>query len=138
MNKISILAAAIVLAAGVTYALQRVSAQQEIKRTALLRHDLTIDGREVLQDRVDFGPGVISPTHSHPGEEIAYVLEGSIRYELEGRPPVTLNAGQNIFIPAGAVHRATNVGSDNASELATYIVKKGKELLQLHPSNSLP
>ncbi len=81
--------------------------------------------------RVDIAPGVAFPPHSRPGEEIAYVLEGLLDYRLEGRPPVTLKAGEALFIPAGAVHAARNVGSVSAAELATYIVEKGKPLVSL-------
>ena len=76
-------------------------------------------------------PGLRFPAHSHPGEEIAYVIEGVLEYRLEGRPPVTLKAGESLFIPAGTVHSAKNVGSSNAAELATYIVEKGKPLVQI-------
>ena len=80
---------------------------------------------------VEFAPGVAFPRHSHPGEEIVYVVEGSLEYQLEGRPPVTLKAGEVLFIPAGTLHAAKNVGSGNAAELATYIVEKGKPLVVL-------
>ena len=103
--------------------------QSGIKRTDLLRHDLIVPGREVVQVRVDFAPGVAFGKHSHPGEEIAYVLEGSLEYQLEGKPPVTLKAGDALFIPAGAIHSAKNVGKGNGAELATYIVEKGKPLV---------
>ena len=107
------------------------SQQPGIKRTDLLRHELSVPGREVIQVRVDFAPGVAFPPHSHPGEEIAYVIEGELEYRLEGKPPVTLKAGGALFIPAGAVHAAKNVGSVNAAELATYLVEKGKPLVAL-------
>jgi quercetin dioxygenase-like cupin family protein len=102
-----------------------------VGRTDVLKHDLGDSGREVVQARVDIGPGVAAPNHSHPGEEIAYVLEGTLEYKLEGRPPVTLKAGEALFIPAGTNHIATNVGSVKAVELATYIVSKGKPLVVL-------
>jgi quercetin dioxygenase-like cupin family protein len=79
--------------------------------------------------RVDFGPGVAFGRHTHPGEEIVYVLEGSLEYEVEGKPAVTLKAGSVLFIPAGTIHAAQNVGSGNGAELATYIVEKGKPLV---------
>ena len=107
------------------------SQQQGVKRTDLLRHDLSASGSEVIQVRVDFAPGVAFPPHSHPGEEIAYVIEGLLEYQFEGKPPVTLKAGEALFIPAGTIHSAKNVGSGNAAELATYIVKKGKPLVML-------
>jgi len=105
------------------------SQQQGIKRTDLQRHDLSVPGREVVQVRVDFAPGVAFGKHSHPGEEIAYVLEGSLEYQVEGKPPVTLKAGEVLFIPAGTIHAAKNVGKGNGAELATYIVEKGKPLV---------
>jgi quercetin dioxygenase-like cupin family protein len=111
-------------------ALNTARAQQPgIKRTDLQRHDLSAPGREVIQVRVDFAPGAAFPKHSHPGEEIVNVLEGSLEYEIEGKSPVTLKAGDVLFIPAGTIHAARNVGSGNAAELATYIVEKGKPLL---------
>lgn len=102
-----------------------------IKRTDLQRHDLSVSGREAFQVRVDFDPGAAFGKHTHPGEEIIYVLEGSLEYEVEGKPPMTLKAGDVLFIPAGTIHAAKNVGSDIAKELATYVVEKGKPLLTL-------
>jgi len=119
-----------VLIVGSVLALHVTQARQTgIKRTDVQRHDLSIPGREVIQVRVDFAPGVAFGRHSHPGEEIAYVLEGTLEYEVEGKPPVTLKAGEALFIPAGTVHAAKNVGSGNGAELATYIVEKGKPLV---------
>jgi quercetin dioxygenase-like cupin family protein len=100
-----------------------------IQRTELQRHDLSAPGREVVQVRVDFEAGAFAPDHRHPGEEIVNVLEGSFEYRVDGEPPVTLHAGDVLFIPAGAVHSAKNVGPGTASELATYIVEKGKPLV---------
>jgi quercetin dioxygenase-like cupin family protein len=100
-----------------------------IRRTALQQRDLSVPGREVVQVLVDFEPGAAFPKHSHPGEEIVYVVEGSLEYELEGRPTVTLEAGDVLFIPAGGVHAVRNVGTINGVELATYVVQKGKPLI---------
>ena len=105
--------------------------QPGIKRTELQRYDLSIQGREAIQVRIDFDAGSAFGKHSHPGEEVIYVLEGSIQYEVEGKPPVTLKDGDVLFIPRGTVHAAKNVGTTKASELATYIVEKGKPLVTL-------
>jgi quercetin dioxygenase-like cupin family protein len=105
--------------------------QAGVKRTDLQRHDLSTPGREAVQVRVDFAPGAAFGKHTHPGEEIIYVLEGSLEYQIEGKPPVTLKAGDVLFIPAGTIHAAKNAGSGTASELATYVVEKGKPLLTL-------
>jgi quercetin dioxygenase-like cupin family protein len=102
-----------------------------VERSDLLRHDLSAPGREIIQALVKFAPGVTAPRHSHPGEELVYVVEGTLEYALEGKPPVTLETGDVLFIPYGTTHAVRNVGSGNASELATYIVEKGKPLLVL-------
>ena len=100
-----------------------------VTRVLLQQSDLSIAGREVVQVRVEFAPGASFPAHSHPGEEIVYVIEGVFEYALEGRLPVTLKAGDVLLIPAGTLHRVTNVGSGTAAELATYIVEKGMPLV---------
>jgi len=71
------------------------------------------------------------PRHTHPGEEIIYVLEGTLEYQIEGKPPVTVKPGDVVFVPTGTVHAAKNVGSGNGAELATCIVEKGKPLITL-------
>lgn len=100
-------------------------------RTDLQRHDLSLAGRETLQARIDFEPGAFATRHKHPGEEIIYVLEGTLEYQIDGSPPVVLKAGDVLFVPAGAVHRAKNVGTVRGAELATYILEKGKPLTEL-------
>ena len=126
------IAAAVVIVVGCGVALQVAQAQQPgVTRTDLQRHDLSVPGREVIQVRVELAPGVTFPRHSHPGEEIIYVLEGSLEYQVDGKPPVTLKAGEVLLIPAGTIHAAKNAGSVNGAELATYIVEKGKPLLVL-------
>jgi len=100
-----------------------------IARTDLQRRDLSVPGREVVQVRVDFAPGALASRHSHPGEEIVYAIEGAMEYRLDGKPPVTLKAGEVLFIPAGTIHAVKNVGGGAAAELATYIVEKGKPLV---------
>jgi len=119
-----------VLIAGCGLALPAARAQAPgITRSELQRHDLSVAGREVVQVRVDFAPGVVAPKHSHSGEEIVYALEGLLEYRLDGNPPVTLKAGEVLFIAAGTIHEVRNVGSSNAAELATYVVEKGKPLV---------
>ena len=121
-----------VLIGGSGLALHVTQAQQSgITRADVVRHDLGVPGREVIQVRVDFAPGVAFPYHSHPGVEVAYVLEGTLEYQFEGKPPVTLKAGEALFIPAGVNHTARNAGTGKASELATYIVEKGQPLVVL-------
>ena len=126
-TRVVVLGAAVV---GCGLVLHVAQAQQGITRIDLQRHDLSAPGREVVQTIVELDPGVRSSRHTHPGEEIVYVLEGApLEYEVEGKPTVTLKPGDVLFIPAGTAHAARNVGNRKGAELATYVVLKGKPLL---------
>jgi quercetin dioxygenase-like cupin family protein len=106
-----------------------VSAQQPgFKRTVLQQRDLSVPGREIVSAVAEFQAKATVGRHTHPGEEAGYILEGAIVLEQEGKPAVTLKAGQTFFIPPGTVHNATNNESAPARVLATYIVEKGKPL----------
>jgi quercetin dioxygenase-like cupin family protein len=127
MKPVLILAAAAIFANGLT--LHAAQAQQAgTKRTDLQRYDLSAPGREVIQVRVDFDPGYVAPMHTHPGEEIIYVIEGTLEYEIGGKV-TRVKAGDVLFVPAATPHTAKNIGTTNAAELATYVVEKGKPLL---------
>ena len=104
-----------------------------VKRTDLQRHDLSIPGRETVQARIDIAPGATAAWHRHPGEEVIYVLEGVLEYQLEGASPVILRAGEVLFVPSGVAHKARNPGTTNGAELATYIVEKGRPLVAPAP-----
>ena len=130
LRSVRVLASAAVLAANLL-TLPAAAQPAGVTRTDLQRHDLSAPGREAVQVCVDLAPGVAFGRHTHPGEEIIYVLTGAIEYNVEGKPPVTLKAGDVLFIPAGTIHAAKNVGNETASELATYIVEKDKPLLTL-------
>jgi quercetin dioxygenase-like cupin family protein len=133
MKALRLLTAAALIAAS-ALALHVAQAQLAgTRRVDLQRHDLSAPGREVIQARVEIDPGVTSPRHTHYGEEIIYVIEGTLEYQVEGKPPVTLKAGEVLFIPAGTIHAAKNVGSGKAAELATYVVEKGKPLVTVVP-----
>jgi quercetin dioxygenase-like cupin family protein len=128
MKRTRILSAAVLIVA-CALALHLAQAQQAgSKRTDLQRHDLSAPGREVVQVRVDFNPGYVAPMHTHPGEEIIYVIEGTLEYEIGGKV-TRVKAGDVLFVPAGTPHTAKNIGTTNAAELATYVVEKGKPLL---------
>jgi quercetin dioxygenase-like cupin family protein len=123
--------AAATLAVASVSALHVVTGQQTgVKRTELQRQELGTAGREVVQVRVELEPGIEFPPHTHPGEEVIYVIEGVWEYVIDGKA-VTATAGDVLFVPAGTIHSAKNAGAGNAAELATYIVEKGKPLLTL-------
>ena len=100
-----------------------------IDRTDLQEHDLSIPGRIVIQNRVELAPEAPVFRHKHPGEEIIYVLEGMLEYTIGGQAPKTYVAGEALMVPAETVHSVRNVGTSTASELATYVVEKGKPFL---------
>ncbi len=102
-----------------------------LTRTDLQRSDLSIPGRELIQSRVGIAPDAPTIRHKHPGEEIIYVLEGTLEYSIDGRQPATFNAGEALLVPPDTVHSVRNVGGGKAAELATYIVEKGKPFLVL-------
>jgi len=129
MKTTRIFAAAALIAASALAPRAAAAQWPGIERTDLMRNDLSAPGREVIQVLVGFAPGAAAPRHSHPGEELVYVVAGVLEYQLDGRPPVTVRAGEVLFIPSGVVHAVRNVGGGNAVELATYVVEKGKPLL---------
>ena len=100
--------------------------QPGFKRVEVQRHDLSTPGREVVQVRAEFEPGASVGKHTHPGEEIAYMLEGTLEIEMAGKPNATVKAGETFFVPPETVHAARNVGKGPAKVLATYVIEKGK------------
>jgi len=99
------------------------SQQQGIKRTDLQRHDLSVPAREVAGS-------FVSQAHSS-GRGDHLCPRRLSRVWVEGKEPVTLKAGDVLFISAGKIHAAKNVGNGDGSELATYVVEKGKPLVVL-------
>ena len=97
-------------------------------RTQLQDQPLSVPGRHAVMVRSEFPAGVASGRHFHPGEEIGYVLEGTLELTLDGQAPKTVKAGDVIFIPAGVVHNARNPGTSVAKALGTYVLEVGKPL----------
>jgi len=124
--KTSIIAATLVL----TAIAAAISAQAPtFKRTVVQQADLSMPGKEAVTAVAELQPNGGSPgRHTHPGEEIGYVLDGTVIVEIEGKPAQTLSAGKAFLIPANTIHNATNKGAGVAKILATYIVEKGKPL----------
>ena len=104
-------------------------------RTSLQHHDLSVPGREMIQSRVDVEPDSAPIRHTHPGEEIIYVLAGSLEYQVDGQPTKVYNAGEALTVPAGVIHAVRNAGTSTSTStststaLATDVVEKGKPLL---------
>jgi quercetin dioxygenase-like cupin family protein len=126
--KAVIMAAAAILLAGVIGTGNAGAQQSGFKRTVLQQGDLSMAGHESVTAVAEFQPGATVGRHTHPGEEVGYILEGTIVLEQDGKPAVTLGPGRTFFIPAGTIHNATNHGTAPARVLANYIVEKGKPL----------
>ena len=103
-----------------------IAQQAGFKRTLLQTQDLSIPEKVVVQALAEFSPGVAAGRHTHPGEEIGYVLEGQLEIKIDGKPSQIIQAGQTFFIPSGMVHDGINTKSGNTKVLATYVVEKGK------------
>lgn len=112
------------------WGIHTLEAQQQpaFKRAILQKQDLSAQGREAVVALAEFSPGAIAGKHTHPGEELGYILEGTLVLEVEGKPPVTLKAGDVFFVESGKVHDGKNIGKGTGKVLATYIVEKGKPL----------
>lgn len=97
-------------------------------RKVLQDRDLAIPTHHSVVAQVDFAKDGAVGRHTHPGEEVGYVIEGTVVIEIDGQPAQTLKAGETFFIPAGAIHAAKNVTGGPARLVATYVVEKGKPL----------
>ena len=104
------------------------------KRTIVQQADLSIPGKEAVTAFVEFQPNGVAGRHTHPGEEVGYVIEGTVLVEIDGKPAQTLTAGKAFLIPSGAIHNATNKGTGVTKILATYIVEKGKPVATPAPA----
>jgi quercetin dioxygenase-like cupin family protein len=100
--------------------------QPGFKRAVLQKQELSAQGRDAVVALAEFVPGGVAGRHTHPGEELGYVVEGTLLLEVDGRAPQTLKAGDVFFVEAGKVHDGKNVGSTPAKVLATYVVERGK------------
>jgi len=102
-----------------------------VKRTVLLRTDLAgTEGQEGVMWLIEIAPGAATGKHYHPGQEFVYVLEGAGHTEVEGRPPVTVEAGQALYLPPGQVHNTTNASATaSAKALVVYVGPKSQPLV---------
>src|ERR1700676_3915949 len=99
-----------------------------IQRTVVQRKDLSVPGREAVIAHVEIAPGASAGRHTHPGEEISYVMEGEGEVLIQGQPPLQIKAGDGFVVPAGAIHDAHNTGAVPIKLAAVYYIEKGKPL----------
>ena len=121
-------AGSLVLAAGALYA-----QASGLTRTLVGKADVSVPGREAVVARVEVAPGARAGRHTHPGDEISYVLEGESELLVDGQPPRIVKAGESFVIPAGVVHDAHNAGTAPTKLVGVYVVEKGKPLASPAP-----
>jgi quercetin dioxygenase-like cupin family protein len=104
-----------------------------LKREMVGRSDVSVPGREAVIARVEVAPGAKAGRHTHPGDEISYILEGESLLLIDGQPPRRVKAGESFVIPAGVVHDAHNDTNKPVKLLGVYVVEKGKPLASPAP-----
>jgi quercetin dioxygenase-like cupin family protein len=126
--KVALVAAALALVAGALLA-----QSSGLKRTLIGRADVSVPGREAVVARVEVSPGTYAGRHTHPGDEISYVLEGKAELLVDGQPPRVVHAGESFVIPAGVIHDAHNASDKPVQLVGVYVVEKGKPLASPAP-----
>lgn len=124
-----ILGGLLTLAAGALFA-----QASGLTRTMVGKGDVSIPGREAVIARVEVAPGAKAGRHTHPGDEISYVMEGEATLLVDGQPPRQVKAGESFVIPAGVVHDAHNNGTAPIKLVGVYVVEKGKPLASPAPA----
>lgn len=107
-----------------------------LTRTIVTKADVSLPDREAVVARVEIAPGSVAGWHTHPGEEISYVIEGESVLLVAGQPPRTVKAGEAFVIPAGVPHNARNDGKEPAKVVGVYVVEKGKPLASPAPASN--
>jgi quercetin dioxygenase-like cupin family protein len=99
-----------------------------LTRTIVTKADVSVPGREAVIARVEVAPGGVAGWHTHPGDEISYVMEGEVTLMVAGQPARKVVAGEGFVIPAGVVHNARNDSAAAVRLAGVYVVEKGKPL----------
>lgn len=99
-----------------------------LTRTLVGRADVSVPGREAVVAKVEIAAGAHAARHTHPGDEISYVVEGQVELLIDGQPPRTVKTGESFVIPAGTVHAAHNANDAPVKLIGVYVVEKGKPL----------
>jgi quercetin dioxygenase-like cupin family protein len=124
------LVAAIVIV-GVAGAAEPVTGSHGLVVTPLLRTTVSgDDSREAVIVKGEFAPGGTTGRHRHPGDEYATVIEGQLELNVDGEPPRRVTAGQAYHNAKGVVHETRNAGAVPARVVSTFVVDKGRPLIE--------
>ena len=102
----------------------------KLKRTEIQHRSSSIPGREIVQVLTEIPAGVESGWHIHPGEEVGYIVAGTVEMRIAGQPTLTLHAGDGFLIPPRTPHNALDIGPETGRMLSTYVVEIGQPLAQ--------
>jgi len=125
--------AALTAVAFVTFAGVIFAQNPGLTRTIVTKADVSVPNREAVIARVEVAPGGVAGWHTHPGDEISYVIDGEATLLVAGQPPRKVAAGEGFVIPAGVVHNAKNDGATAIKLVGVYVVEKGKPLASPAP-----
>lgn len=100
----------------------------KLKRTQLQHSASSIPGREIVQVLTEIPAGIASGWHIHPGEEVGFIVAGTVEMMIRGQETLTLHAGDGFLIPPRTPHNALDVGPEPGRMLSTYIVDVGQPL----------
>ena len=99
--------------------------------TPLLKTALTAtEGKQIVVLLAEVPPDDTGSGHYHPGDEVVYILEGSVTFTVDGQPDVTLKAGETCHIPAKQVHFG-KTGSNGLKFLSILIQEVGTPRLRI-------
>jgi quercetin dioxygenase-like cupin family protein len=133
----TLLVAAALVAGGIAVGItvDRVAFAQQpappsIKRTVLQRVDDPGSAKyEAVMAIAEIAPGGTSGRHTHPGVELAYVLDGTLMLQHGNEAPKAYKTG-DVMQNVAVIHNATNPGKKPVKILAIYIVEKGKPMAE--------
>jgi quercetin dioxygenase-like cupin family protein len=77
---------------------------------------------EVAVYETEYAPGGINPRHLHPAAITFYVVSGTGVWQEDGKPPVTLHAGESLFVPADVIHSHWNPSNTDHLQFLEFIV----------------
>jgi quercetin dioxygenase-like cupin family protein len=120
----------VVAASAAFFVVRSIGADQPagFSRKVLQDQDVAVSGHHAVTALIEVAVSGAAARHTHPGEEIGYVIEGTFQLEIDGKPPQVLKAGDTFFVPAGAIHAAHNAGTTPAKVVSTYFLEKGQPL----------
>jgi len=113
---------------------QTAPAGPTVTRTILLQRDLPIPGYTEAMVAVELPPGAREGRHMHAGTLVAYVKEGALTLDHEGKPTVTYKVGETFTVDPGKVHEGMNKGTVTTKLVATFVWEKDKPMTTQVPA----